>query len=108
MSQRMEGTEGLLGQSSKRPSFYVGVATIGLSLFALAIVLGNLAAGAPPQPDENTWAHLFQLAMAAQVPLFLIFLVTADWSRVRQTTLLLCAQLCSAALAFGALWWSGY
>jgi hypothetical protein len=72
------------------------------------MVLGNVAAGAPPQADENTWAHLFQLAIAAQVPLFALFMVTADWSRARPAVILLFAQLCSAAAALGALWWSGY
>ncbi len=81
---------------------------MALSLFATAIVIGNVAAGAAPQPDENAWAHLYQLAMAAQAPLVLLFVATANWTRARSAMILLVAQLCAAAIAFGALWWSGY
>jgi len=66
-------------RSSGRASIYLAGTAIALSLSALAMVLGNVAAGAPPQADENSWAHLFQLAIAAQVPLFALFAVTADW-----------------------------
>lgn len=91
-----------------RRSTYLAGAAIALSLFALVLVLGNVAAGVPPQPDENSSAHLFQLAMAAQVPLLTLFMATADWTRARATIILLAAQLCSAVAAVGALWWSGY
>jgi hypothetical protein len=89
-------------------SVYAARAAIALSLFATVIVVGNVVAGVPPQPDENAWAHLYQLAMAAQVPLLLLFIATADWKRPRPALILLIAQLCVAAAAFAALWWSGY
>lgn len=92
----------------RRASVYLACAAIALSLFATAIVLGNVTVGVPPQADENAWAHLFQLAMAAQVPLLLLFVATADWYRARSGLILLMAQLCAAATAFVALWWSGY
>lgn len=92
----------------RRASVYLAGAAIALSLFATAIVVGNVTAGIPPQADENAWAHLFQLAMAAQVPLLLLFVATADWNRARPGLILLMAQLCAAAMAFVALWWSGY
>jgi hypothetical protein len=40
------------------------VAPVVCSLLAAGIVLGNVAAGARPQADENAWAHLFQLLIA--------------------------------------------
>ena len=94
--------------SSKRAWFYLAASAIVLSLFAFAIVVGNVAAGAPPEADENVWAHLFQVAMAAQLPLFLIYLALADWARRRLAILLLVAQIVAAAAAFAALAWSGY
>ena len=97
--------------SSGRPRrawIYLGATAIALSLFAVAIVVGNVAAGVPPEPDENSWAHLFQLAMAAQLPLLLLFLATADWKRKRRVIVLLGAQIVAVAAAFAALAWSGY
>jgi hypothetical protein len=106
-----EQTEDRAGTSVGRPKrawFYLGATAIALSGFAAAIVLGNLAAGAPPQADENAWAHLFQLAMAAQVPLMLLILAIADWRQRRRVLFVLGLQIVAAAAAFGLLAWSGY
>jgi hypothetical protein len=86
----------------------LAAAAIALAVFGTAIVLGNMAAGVPRQVDENLSAHLFQLAMAAQPPLLLLFLVFADWSQKQRVALLLGAQIVAAAVALGALAWSGY
>lgn len=95
--------------SPRRGWIYVGVTGIALSLFAVAIVLGNVAAGAPPEPDENSWAHLFQLAMAAQLPLLLTFMAVADWKHQRRLAIVILGiQLVAAGAAFAALMWSGY
>ena len=99
------------GKSSEPPKrawVYLASTAIGLSIFATAIVLGNVVAGVPRQTDENTWAHLFQLAMAAQLPFLLLFLAGADWKQRRRVLLLLAAQIVAAAIAFGTLAWSGY
>lgn len=92
----------------KRAWVYVAGAGIALSVFATAIVLANIAAAVPRQADEHTSAHLFQLAMVAQPPLLLCFLVIADWTRKQLLSLLLGAQILSVALALGGLAWSGY
>ena len=92
----------------KRAWVYLATTAILLSLFAFAIVVGNVAAGAPPGADENAWAHLFQLAMAAQLPLLVLFLVLADWRQGKRAIFLLCAQIVAAGAAFLALAWSGY
>ena len=53
------------------PSAFLPVA---MSLGALAIVLIYLVMHGPaPQPDETAAAHLWQLLMAAQVPIVLVF-----------------------------------
>jgi hydrogenase-4 membrane subunit HyfE len=107
MSEQIENNVPSAGPL-KRAWVYLGVTAIALSAFAAAIVLGNVAAGAPPQADENAWAHLFQLAMAAQIPLMLLVLGLADWRQKPRVLILLGLQIAAAATAFGLLAWSGY
>jgi hypothetical protein len=92
----------------RRAWLYFGTAAVVLSMFAVAIVVGNVAAGVPRQADENASAHLFQLAVAAQPPLLLLFLATADWRQRQRVIILLGAQIAAVALALLALGWSGY
>ena len=55
----------------KHPSAFVPLL---MSLTALGIVVGYLASNGPaPQADEGTAAHLWQLLMAAQIPIVLFF-----------------------------------
>lgn len=55
----------------KHPSAWVPVA---MSLAALAIVLVFVAYhGTGPQADEGTAAHIWQLLMAAQIPIVIFF-----------------------------------
>jgi hypothetical protein len=55
----------------KRPSAFVPVA---MSLAALATVVVFIALnGTAPQADEGAAAHIWQLLMAAQVPIVLFF-----------------------------------
>ena len=92
----------------RRAWIYLGATAIVLSLFAVAIVIGNVAVGAPREADENTSAHLLQLAMAAQLPLLLLFLAMADWRQRPRVIVLLGLQIFAATAALGALAWSGY
>jgi len=77
------------------------------SLLAFAIVMANILAGVPPQPDEIASAHVWQLLMAAQVPLVLLFLITADW-RTRWPALVLALQIFGIAIASLPVWLAGY
>ena len=97
-----------LGGRPRRAWVYIAATAVVLSLFAFTIVVANVAAGSPRQADEIAWAHLFQLAMGAQLPLVLFFLALADWRRPQRVIVLLAAQIIAAAAAFGALAWSGY
>lgn len=55
----------------KHPSAFLPVA---MSLAALALVLGHVALfGSAREADEGTAAHLWQLLMAAQVPIVVFF-----------------------------------
>lgn len=84
------------------------VAPLACSVIALAIVMGNLAAGVPPEADEGTAAHLFQLLMFAQVPLAIGFAATAKWKRPTRPLLVLATQALAFGVALGSLAWSGY
>ncbi len=54
-----------------------------MSFAALGLVLFALVSGqAKGQGDEGTIAHLFQLLIVAQAPLFLLFAATADWKHL--------------------------
>ncbi|OAI42692.1 hypothetical protein AYO41_00730 [Verrucomicrobia bacterium SCGC AG-212-E04] len=56
-----------------RPSAYLPMA---MSLAALAVVLVHLVLSGPArQADEGTAAHLWQLLMAAQIPIIAFFAI---------------------------------
>jgi hypothetical protein len=57
----------------KQPSAFLPAA---MSLAALAVVLGHvLMFGAAREADEGTAAHIFQLLMAAQIPIVAFFAI---------------------------------
>ena len=84
------------------------VAPVLCSLVALAIVVGNLAEGVPPQADEDTAAHLFQFFIAVQVPLIIGFAAGTDWQKRTRPLMVIAVQVLAMAVAIGSLKWSGY
>jgi hypothetical protein len=57
----------------KQPSAFLPVA---MSFAALAMVLGHVVMfGVVPEADEGTAAHIFQLLMVAEVPIFAFFAI---------------------------------
>jgi hypothetical protein len=84
----------------------MGFAPVGMSLVALALVLGHVAAfrGLPPAKDEGPEAHIFQLLMVAQVPIILLFMVTAG----RKSFVRILPVLGLQALAWIAAWGAVY
>jgi hypothetical protein len=79
-----------------------GTVLVVLSLIALlALLCGYFQ---PPQPDEGTAAHIFQLAIVALLPTILLFLATADWRTPLQSTRRLDFPAATLAVAFGALY----
>jgi hypothetical protein len=76
---------------------------IVLSLTALLAVLSGYAQ--PPQTDEGTAAHIFQLSIAALLPTTLLFAVTADWKQPRRCWRPLAFSAAALVLAFGALYY---
>lgn len=80
----------------KHPSAFLPLA---MSLGALATVLLVLAwRGPEPQADEGAAAHIWQLLMAAQVPIVLFFAVRWVPESPRQAVPVLALQV-GAALA---------
>jgi len=74
-----------------------------LSLTALLAVLSGYAQ--PPQSDEGTAAHIFQLSIVALVPTILLFLATADWKQPWRSVRPLAFAVAVLVLAFGALYY---
>lgn len=80
-----------------------GYAVIFLSLTALLTVLTGYAQ--PPQQDEGTGAHIFQLSIVVLVPLMVLFLATADWKQPWRSVRPLALSGAALVLAFGALYY---
>ena len=79
-----------------------GIIVIVLSLIALLAVLSGYSQ--PPQPDEGTAAHIFQLSIVVLVPMTVLFLATADWKQpLRSAARPLAIPAAALVLAFGAL-----
>ena len=88
------------GQQINRAS---SVMSIVLSLTALLAVLSGYIQ--PPQPDEGTGAHIFQLSVVALVPTLVLFLATADWRQPLRNARSLAFPAATLVLAFGALYY---
>jgi len=95
-----KGSDAMTGQQINRVS---GKFIIVLSLIALLAVLSGYFQ--PPQPDEGTAAHIFQLAIAALVPMILLFLATADWRRPSRSARPLAFPVAALVVAFAALYY---
>ena len=78
---------------------------VALSLTALLPVLGGYLPGHPPQADEGTGAHIFQLSIVAVVPMMLLFLVTADWTQPARNLRRLAFPVAALVLALAALYY---
>ena len=83
------------------------VAALGCSALAFALVMANILLGVPPQRDEDASAHIWQLLAGSQLPLMLLFALTADW-RARGTYLLFAVQLLALTAACVPVFLAGY
>jgi hypothetical protein len=82
------------------------VVLILLSLTALVTVVTGLIWPPPmPEPDEGTQAHIFQLSIAALLPMTLVVLGTADWRQPWRSVRPLVVSVCATMLAFGGLYY---
>ena len=79
-----------------------GKVLIALSLAALLAVLSGYTQ--PPQPDEGTAAHLFQLSIVAVAPITVLFFSTANWRQPwRSAARPMVIPVAALVLAFVAL-----
>ena len=99
--------------SGRRINRASGLVLIVLSLTALLTVLSGYRVSfkpfsihpLPPEPDEGTAAHIFQLSIVALVPAILLFLATADWRQPARSARPLAFSAAALVLAFGALYY---
>jgi hypothetical protein len=81
----------------RQPSAFLPIA---MSLVALALVLGHVALfGIVHEADEGTAAHLWQLLMAAQVPIIAFFAIKYIPQKPKQALLVLALQIVAALTA---------
>jgi len=88
-----------LRRMMSQPSAFVPVAMSLLALATLALHVARF--GTAPEPDEGAAAHIWQLLMAAQVPVIAYFAIKWLPRAPREATLVLALQIGSvlAALA---------
>jgi hypothetical protein len=72
-----------------------------LSCIALLTVLTGYFQ--PPQRDEGTGAHIFQISIVLLAPTILIYFATADWKQWTRSVRRLILPVAALALAFAAL-----
>ncbi len=81
----------------RKPSAFLPVI---MSLLALALVISYVALfGTARQEDEGTAAHLWQLLMAAQLPIIAFFALRWLPQRPKQALLILALQFVAALAA---------
>lgn len=94
------------GAMLKHPSAFLPLA---MSLAALGTILAALAShGTAPQPDEGAAAHLWQLLMAAQVPIIAFFAFTWVPRSPRQALPVLALQVVAALAAAAPIFYFGW
>ena len=74
-----------------------------LSLIALLTVCAGYFQ--PPQQDEGTAAHIFQLTIVLTVLAGILFLTTVDWRQPRQSIRAIVLPASALLLAFAALYY---
>ena len=97
--------------SEQRANRISGHIVLGLSLFAMSLVVGatilTMQGRFEPSPDgdEGTAAHLFQLAIVLIVPAGLAFLATADWRQPWTVMKRLVLPAVALVVAFSTLYY---
>jgi hypothetical protein len=81
----------------RQPSAFLPV---GMSLIALTVVLGQIAlVGVARQADEGTAAHLWQILIAAQVPIIAFFAIKYLPQKPKRAVLILALQVLAVLAA---------
>jgi hypothetical protein len=86
----------------KKPSAFLPVV---MSFAALAVVLAHVAMfGVAREADEGTAAHLWQLLMAAQLPLLAFFAITWLWRSPKPALLVMALQAAAIVMALAPVY----
>jgi hypothetical protein len=86
----------------KKPGAFI---PLGMSLAALTVVFVHIALhGTARQADEGTAAHLWQLLMAAQLPVILFFAIRWLPQSPKYTFAVIGLQLVAALAAFAPIY----
>ena len=89
---------------SQRINRVTGFAPVAMSIAAYFLVLAAVAARwEVNQPDEGAAAHIFQLLVAGQVPIVLVYVASADWKRPWAILRMLLIQAAAVGIAFSAV-----
>ena len=97
--------------SEHRVNRVSGFVVLGLSLFAMSLVVGATILASlgrldpSPDGDEGTLAHLFQLAIVMLLPAGLTFLMTANWERPLGVVKRLTVPALAIVVAFSTLYY---
>ena len=83
-----------------------GLLLMLLSLTALVTVVTGLIWPPPmPEPDEGTQAHIFQLSIAALLPMTVVVVGTADWHQPWRSVRPVVISVAATVLAFAGLYY---
>lgn len=84
--------------------FFFSLVALGTILTAVVpiILTGQVP---PPARDEGTQAHIFQLSIAALLPVGLVFFATADWQRPWRVGRALAIPAVAVLAAFALLYY---
>jgi hypothetical protein len=83
-----------------------GIAPMVMSLVAFLLVLVAVSAGwEKGQTDEGSAAHIFQILIAGQVPLILIFLLSADWNKYARVLRTVAFQVLGVLIAMSPVFY---
>ncbi len=78
-----------------------GTVPVLLSLLAFGVAMTTVGTGwERGRADEGAAAHIFQLLIAAEAPIVLVFLASADWNRVGYVAGNIALQAIALAIAF--------
>ncbi len=90
----------------KKPSAFLPIV---MSLAALATVGIYVAFhGTTPQTDEGAAAHIWQLLMAAQIPIIAYFIIRWLPKAVKPVLLILVIQACAILAALAPVYFLGF
>ena len=80
----------------------IGLVTVCLGVLTRVIIPGHKL---PPEPDEGTLAHIFQLAIGLMAPVGVVFLATMDWTQSGANVRRLALPAAAVLLAFSLLYY---